>query len=78
MLITEERDDVAVLRTGHGRVGALDVELLNALTGAVTASDQAIEMTADGDAAVLSGWTSHDTRRRIEAALAALARRPVQ
>jgi enoyl-CoA hydratase len=34
----------------------------------------AIEATAGGDAAVLSGWTSDDTRPRIEAALAALAR----
>jgi enoyl-CoA hydratase len=41
-------------------------------------ADAAIEMAADGDAAVLSGWTSDDTRRRIEAALAALARRQVQ
>ena len=35
----------------------------------------AIEATADGDAAVLAGWASDDTRLRIEAALAALARR---
>jgi enoyl-CoA hydratase len=41
-------------------------------------ANAAIEMAADGDAAVLSGWTSDDTRRRIEAALAALARRQVQ
>jgi enoyl-CoA hydratase len=35
----------------------------------------AIEATAGGDAAVLAGWASDDTRLRIEAALAALARR---
>ena len=35
----------------------------------------AIEATADGDAAVLAGWASDDTRLRIEAALAALTRR---
>jgi enoyl-CoA hydratase len=39
------------------------------------AADAAMEATAAGDAAVLDGWTSDDTRRRIEAALAALARR---
>jgi enoyl-CoA hydratase len=39
------------------------------------AADAAVEATAGGDAAVLAGWTSADTRRRIEAALAALARR---
>ena len=39
------------------------------------AANAAMEATADGDAAVLAGWTSDDTRRRIAAALAALARR---
>jgi enoyl-CoA hydratase len=48
MLITEDRDDVAVLRIEHGRVGALDVELLNALTDAVTASDKALVITGSG------------------------------
>ena len=38
-------------------------------------ANAAIEATAGGDATVLSGWSSDDTRRRIEAALAALARR---
>ncbi|MGY1616714.1 hypothetical protein ACI797_08205 [Geodermatophilus sp. SYSU D00691] len=35
----------------------------------------AIESNAGDDAAVLAGWTSADTRLRIEATLAALARR---
>jgi enoyl-CoA hydratase len=48
MLITEDRDDVAVLRIEHGRVGALDVELLDALTEAVTASNQALVVTGTG------------------------------
>ncbi|MGY1664001.1 enoyl-CoA hydratase/isomerase family protein [Geodermatophilus sp. SYSU D00705] len=39
------------------------------------AANAAIEATAGDDAAVLAGWTSDDTRRRIGAALAALARR---
>jgi enoyl-CoA hydratase len=39
-------------------------------------ADQAIEATtAEDDAAVLAGWTSEDTRRRIAAALEALTRR---
>jgi enoyl-CoA hydratase len=39
-------------------------------------ANAAIEATtADEDAAVLAGWTSDDTRRRIEAALDALTRR---
>ncbi|MBB3084604.1 hypothetical protein [Geodermatophilus sabuli] len=37
MLIAEDRDEVAALRIEHGRVGALDVELLDSLTEAVTA-----------------------------------------
>jgi enoyl-CoA hydratase len=48
MLITEDHDDVVVLRIEHGRVGALDVELLNALTEAVTASDRAVIITGNG------------------------------
>ncbi|WP_448612573.1 enoyl-CoA hydratase/isomerase family protein [Modestobacter sp. URMC 112] len=50
MLVTEERDDVAVLRIEHGRVGALDVELLDALTEAVTGSDRALVVTGSGSA----------------------------
>ncbi len=48
MLVTEDRDEVAVLRIEHGRVGALDVELLDALTEAVTASDRALVITGSG------------------------------
>jgi enoyl-CoA hydratase len=48
MLSTDVRDDVAVLRIEHGRVGALDVELLNALTEAVAASDGAVVITGSG------------------------------
>jgi enoyl-CoA hydratase len=48
VLITEDRGDVAVLRIEHGRVGALDVELLDALTEAVTASDRALVVTGSG------------------------------
>jgi enoyl-CoA hydratase len=38
-------------------------------------ADAAVEATAAGDDAVLAGWTSDDTRLRIEAALASLSRR---
>jgi enoyl-CoA hydratase len=48
MLVTEELGDVAVLRIQHGRVGALDVELLDDLTEAVTASDRALVLTGSG------------------------------
>jgi enoyl-CoA hydratase len=48
MLVTEDRDEVAVLRIEHGRVGALDVELLDALTEAVTSSDRALVITGSG------------------------------
>jgi enoyl-CoA hydratase len=48
MLSTEDRDDVVVLRIEHGRVGALDVELLNALTEAVAAYDRAVVITGSG------------------------------
>ncbi|WP_138759256.1 enoyl-CoA hydratase/isomerase family protein [Modestobacter altitudinis] len=50
MLTTEHRDDVAVLRIEHGRVGALDVELLTALAEAVSASDRALVITGSGSA----------------------------
>src|SRR4051794_33954609 len=77
MLITEDRDDVAVLRIEHGRVGALDVELLNALTEAVTASERALVITGTGTSfsagvdlrRILDGGRPH-----IEELLAALSR----
>jgi len=62
MLITEERDDVAVLRIEHGRVGALDVELLDALTEAVSASDRALVITGTGS----SFSAGVDLRRILE------------
>ncbi|WP_457004358.1 enoyl-CoA hydratase/isomerase family protein [Geodermatophilus sp. SYSU D00814] len=77
MLVTEEHGDVAVLRIEHGRVGALDVELLDALTGAVTASDRALVLTGTG-----SSFSAGVDLRRIldggrpytEALLTALSR----
>jgi enoyl-CoA hydratase len=62
MLITEEREDVAVLRIEHDRVGALDVELLDALTEAVTASDRALVITGTGS----SFSAGVDLRRILE------------
>jgi len=50
MLNIEERDDVTVLRMEHGRVNAMDAELLDALTAAVTASDRALLITGAGSA----------------------------
>src|SRR5688572_17907509 len=50
MLSIEERDDVAVVRIEHGRVGAMDAELLDALTEAVAGSDRALVFTGTGSA----------------------------
>jgi enoyl-CoA hydratase len=50
MLNVEERDAVAVIRIEHGRVGAMDAELLDALTDAVQASDRALVFTGTGSA----------------------------
>src|SRR3712207_2763953 len=48
MLNVEERDDVTVVRMEHGRVSAMDAELLDALTEAVSASDRALVITGSG------------------------------
>jgi enoyl-CoA hydratase len=50
MLTVEEDGDVAVVRIDHGRVNALDLELLEALTSAVTGSDRALVITGTGSA----------------------------
>jgi enoyl-CoA hydratase len=50
MLSTEDRDDVTVLRIDHGRVNALDLELLEALTSTVTATERALVITGTGPA----------------------------
>jgi enoyl-CoA hydratase len=50
MLTVEEHGDVAVVRIEHGRVNALDLELLEALTVAVTGSDRPLVITGTGSA----------------------------
>jgi enoyl-CoA hydratase len=50
VLATEDRGDVTVLRIEHGRVGAMDAELLDALTEAVSASDRGLVITGSGSA----------------------------
>ena len=50
MLNIEERGDVTVLRLEHGRVNAMDAELLDAVTAAVTATDRAVLITGTGTA----------------------------
>jgi enoyl-CoA hydratase len=62
MLIIEDRDDVTVLRIDHGRVGALDVELLNALADAVATCDRALVITGSGS----SFSAGVDLRRILE------------
>jgi enoyl-CoA hydratase len=77
VLIPEDRDGVTVLRIEHGRVGALDVELLDALTEAVTASDRALVLTGTGSvfsAGVDLRRILDGGRRYTEELLAALSR----
>jgi enoyl-CoA hydratase len=50
MLTTEDRGDVTVLRIEHGRVGAMDAELLDALTDTVVACDRTFVLTGTGSA----------------------------
>jgi enoyl-CoA hydratase len=50
MLNVEDQDDVAVVRIEHGRVGAMDAELLDAITDAVRDSDGALVFTGTGSA----------------------------
>jgi enoyl-CoA hydratase len=50
MLTVEESGDVDVVRIEHGRVNALDLELLEALTATVTGSDRALVLTGTGAA----------------------------
>jgi enoyl-CoA hydratase len=50
LTVDDHGDDVAVLRIEHGRVNALDLELLDALTAAVAASDKALVVTGSGSA----------------------------
>src|SRR5918997_4821642 len=50
MLTVDEDGDVAVVRIEHGRVNALDLELLEALTAAVTGSDRTLVLTGSGSA----------------------------
>ena len=50
MLTTEDRGDVTVVRIEHGRVGAMDAELLHAVTETVRASDRTLVLTGTGSA----------------------------
>src|SRR5688500_5006576 len=50
MLNVEDQDDVSVVRIEHGRVGAMDAELLDAITDAVRDSDGALVFTGTGSA----------------------------
>ena len=64
MLNIEERDDVAVLRLEHGRVNAMDAELLDALTAAVTATDRALLITGSRLVLLRGRRPAPDPRRR--------------
>ncbi len=74
MLIVDETDDLTVLRLVHGRVHALDTELLVAITEAVTASDRALVVGGSGTAfsagvdlrRILDGGTAYTTDFLVE------------
>ena len=48
MLTTEDRGDVTVLRIEHGRVGAMDAELLHGVTDAVTLCERSAATASPG------------------------------
>src|SRR5215471_19937891 len=54
MLDLEERGDVAIMRLQHGKVNALDLELLLAITEAMRAADQARAVVITGSGSVFS------------------------
>jgi enoyl-CoA hydratase len=54
MLDLEERGEVAVMRLQHGKVNALDLELLLAITGAMRAADQARAVVITGSGSAFS------------------------
>jgi hypothetical protein len=54
MLNLEERDGVAIIRLQHGKVNALDLELLLAITEAMHAVDQARAVVIPGSGSAFS------------------------
>ena len=54
MLDFEERGEVAIMRLQHGKVNALDLELLLAITEAMRAVDQARAVVITGSGSVFS------------------------
>ena len=54
MLDVEQRSGVAVVRLRHGKVNALDLELLRALTGAMGDVDESAAMVLTGTGTVFS------------------------
>ena len=54
MLDLEERDGVAIMRLQHGKVNALDLELLPAITEAMHALDQARAVVITGSGSAFS------------------------
>jgi enoyl-CoA hydratase len=63
MLDLEERGDVTVMRLAHGKVNALDLELLLAITAAMRALDQARAVVITGSGPVFSAGV--DLRRVV-------------
>lgn len=63
MLDLEERGEVAIMRLQHGKVNALDLELLLAITEAMRALDQARAVVITGSGSVFSAGV--DLRRIV-------------
>lgn len=65
MLETEDRDGVTVLRLRHGKVNALDLELLRAITAAMGDLDPAAAVVITGHGSAFSAGV--DLKRVVEA-----------
>jgi enoyl-CoA hydratase len=63
MLDLEERGDVAIVRLAHGKVNALDLELLLAITDAMRAVDEARAVVITGSGSTFSAGV--DLRRIV-------------
>jgi enoyl-CoA hydratase len=63
MLDLEERGDVAVMRLRHGKVNALDLELLLAISGAIRAVDHGRAVVITGSGSTFSAGV--DLRRIV-------------
>jgi enoyl-CoA hydratase len=64
MISTEDRDGIVVVRIDHGKVNALDIELLHAITGTMHGLAQAPAVVLTGTGTVFSAGV--DLRRIVD------------